>query len=358
MKIAVYTCSLNEESNVEQWAASSKDADYRLVMDTGSTDKTVPSLIDHNVAVGHLSIRPWRFDDARNATLHLLPNDIDVAIQLDMDERLTPNWRHALELAWKPGTTRLHYKYIWSWSSDGRPDRTFYSDKISGRHTHRWKNPVHEVLVPTIPEHLSTCTEVLIEHHPDNDKSRAFYLPLLEQSVKEDPLNDRNSHYLGRQYFYEKQYDNAINEFRRHLMLPTATWPCERCASLRYGAQCYEQLGNLAAAHNWYVLATLEDLQSREALVDTAKFLLNQQDYQGTLYYANKALMILSDQSTYINERYALEEGPYDLASIALFHLGQLQEAHKAVHQALSFSPNEQRLLQNLKMIEDALSTS
>ena len=42
MKVAVYTIALNEEKFVETWYNSVKDeADYLLIADTGSTDKTI-----------------------------------------------------------------------------------------------------------------------------------------------------------------------------------------------------------------------------------------------------------------------------------------------------------------------------
>ena len=41
MKVAVYTIALNEEKHVQRWYDSAKDADYLLIADTGSTDKTV-----------------------------------------------------------------------------------------------------------------------------------------------------------------------------------------------------------------------------------------------------------------------------------------------------------------------------
>ena len=40
MKIAVYTVALNEEQFVKRWYESAQDADYLLIADTGSTDKT------------------------------------------------------------------------------------------------------------------------------------------------------------------------------------------------------------------------------------------------------------------------------------------------------------------------------
>jgi hypothetical protein len=41
MKVAVYTIALNEEAFVQPWYESAKDADYLLIADTSSTDRTV-----------------------------------------------------------------------------------------------------------------------------------------------------------------------------------------------------------------------------------------------------------------------------------------------------------------------------
>ena len=70
MKIAVYTIALNEVKFVKRWAESAKDADYRLIADTGSTDGT-PEIAKDSLGVNvvRISISPWRFDLARNAAL-------------------------------------------------------------------------------------------------------------------------------------------------------------------------------------------------------------------------------------------------------------------------------------------------
>ena len=38
MKVAAYAIALNEEKHAQRWADTTKDADFRLVCDTGSTD--------------------------------------------------------------------------------------------------------------------------------------------------------------------------------------------------------------------------------------------------------------------------------------------------------------------------------
>ena len=47
LKIAVYAIALNEEQFVQRWYESAKDADYLLIGDTGSTDKTIELSLIH-----------------------------------------------------------------------------------------------------------------------------------------------------------------------------------------------------------------------------------------------------------------------------------------------------------------------
>ena len=76
-KVCVYAISKNEELFVDKWFNSVKDADYIVVLDTGSTDNTVDKLRKHGVYVVEKEINPWRFDVARNESLKLIPSDAD-----------------------------------------------------------------------------------------------------------------------------------------------------------------------------------------------------------------------------------------------------------------------------------------
>ena len=105
LKIAVYTIALDEAAHVDRWADSAVDADLRIVGDTGSSDDTVERLLRKGVTVHRIGIRPWRFDDARNAVMALIPGDVDVCVTMDMDVFLAPGWRPKVEAAWTPGTT-------------------------------------------------------------------------------------------------------------------------------------------------------------------------------------------------------------------------------------------------------------
>jgi glycosyltransferase involved in cell wall biosynthesis len=351
LRIGIYSIALNEAQFVERWSQSALDADCILVADTGSKDNTLSMLEKHKIPVASISIKPFRFDDARNAALSLLPTDLDVVIALDLDEVLMPGWRRVIENNWIEGCTRLRYKYVWSWAN-GMPDVTYHGDKIVGRHTHRWKHPVHEVMKPTVPEVSRFCDDLLIEHHPDSTKSRGQYLPLLELAVSEDPSDDRNAHYLGREYFFAGRYKDAIAELSRHLDLPKAEWMAERAASMRYIGKCYEVLKNTFEARYWYTVATLEDPTSREALIDAARFELAQNSFHRVIDLCERALQLPTTGGFYLSERYALYEGPYDLSSVAYFHLGDRLKAIELAEKAIELNPFNPRLKSNLNMMQ------
>ena len=335
---------------MERWAKSAADADHIFIADTGSTDKTISIAKRHKVNVASISIKPWRFDDARNAALSLLPADLDVVIALDLDEVLVPGWRKKLEDNWVDGCNRFRYKYVWNWHY-GNPGLVYYGEKIAGRFTHRWKHPVHEILKPTVPEIIHFYHDVLIEHHADDSKSRGQYLPLLELAVEEDPADDRNAHYLAREYFSFRQYNDAIKEFVRHLDLPRAKWLAERCASMRYLGKCYEALNDHPEADYWFTMATFEDSTSREALIDAAKFNLARNNFHRTIDYCERAMLLPVDGGFYLNERYALNEGPYDLAGVAHFHLGNRLKGLELAKKAFELNPHDSRLGDNVKMM-------
>ena len=176
-----------------------KEADEIYVLDTGSTDNTVKLLCDNGVNVRVEEITPWRFDVARNKSLDMVPDDVDICVCTDLDELFVPGWRSELEKVWKDGTNRLRYIYNWSLDDKGKPIISFYGEKIHSRNGYRWTHPVHEVLsFDGDDEKFITTDNVIINHYPDSSKSRSSYLPLLELSVKECPDDDRNMHYLGR----------------------------------------------------------------------------------------------------------------------------------------------------------------
>ena len=340
MKIAVYTIAKNEEQHVQRWADSCKDADHRLILDTGSTDNTRETAIYCGVTTVHKTFTPWRFDHARNAALNILPDDVDICIALDMDEVLQPGWREALEQL-PPTVTRPRYKYVWSWNPDGSEGLTYGGDKIHARHGYTWKHPVHEVLKPDGIETQQWC-DLLIHHHPDHSKSRSQYLPLLKLAVEEDPRDDRNQFYLAREYFFHGEHALAQYHFSEHLKL--SQWQPERAASYRYLAKMRPD----SAEHHLYK-AIAEDHSRRESWVALASVYHDKKDWVACRHACAMALQITEKPMDYLCEGDAWGWLPHDLMAISCHHLGDTDEAFFHGSTAVAIAPTDQRLQANLQ---------
>lgn len=343
MKIAVYTIAKNEEQFVEKWYKAAKDADYLLIADTGSTDNTIKKAKKLGINVVSISVKPWRFDNARNASLAYIPDDVDYCIALDMDEVLVPGWRDELEKALEQGITRPRYKYTWSWHADGTPGLQYGGDKIHTRHGYRWKHPVHEVLVADRMIEKQGWFDIEIHHFQDRSKARSQYLPLLELAVREDPTDDRNAYYYARELFFHGEFLKATEEFKRHLALPTARWGAERAASYRYLAKC-----NPAHVQEYLEKAIAEDERRREPKVELALYAYGKRDWELCYSSAISAIEIESKPLDYLCEDFAWGELVYDLAAISAWNLGKNDEALKYGKIASDMKPNDQRLKKNL----------
>ena len=356
MKIYVYAICKNESKFVDRWVDSMSEADGIYVLDTGSDDNTVQLLKNRNVHVTTKKINPWRFDVARNLSLELVPEDADICVCTDLDEVFKKGWRKTLEKLWNKTTTRLRYDYNWKLKEDNTPEVNFYIEKIHSRHNYKWTHPVHEVLTYFgDKEEIITTDEITLNHYPDNTKSRSSYLPLLELSVQEDKEDDRNMHYLGREYMYYGKWNECIDTLIKHLNLKKATWKDERAASMRFISRSYKELKRYDEARMWLDKAIKEAPYLRDAYVERAILEYEQQDYAAVIKYCNEALKIKTHSKSYINEPFSWNHTIYDLLSIAYYYTEKFGLSLENINKALEIEPNDERLINNKKLIEEKL---
>ncbi len=351
-KVCVYAISKNEEKFAARWADSVKDADKIIVLDTGSTDKTVDILKSKGVEVTSKVITPWRFDIARNESLKLIPEDYDICFCMDLDEVVEEGWKEKLLSIWNDDITRVRYTYNWSLNEYNKPETTFMTNKIHKNGLYKWEHPVHEILVPDGEEKEILYPNIVVNHYPDQTKSRSNYLPLLELSVKEDPEDDRNMHYLGREYMYYQKWDDAISTLKKHLNLKKATWKDERCASMRFIARSYSGKNDIEKAKEWYRKAIGEAPYLRESYVELAYLYYLENNFEEAYNLLQQAFMIKEKSNSYINEQFAWNSFIYDLYSICAFNLKKYSEAVTNVKIALNLDPNNLRLQLNLEQME------
>ena len=358
-KICVYAICKNEEQFVDRWYESMKEADYVVVLDTGSTDNTVAKLKEHNVKVEVKEINPWRFDVARNESLKLVPDDANILVCTDLDEILEPGWADILRQNWLDGLhERCIYSYAWSHLPNGEPGRVFQYDKIHSR-SWIWKYPVHELLWNINTDSnlypdgtvLNLFDYIKLHHYPDMNKSRGSYLQLLELRAKEDPEDYYGLIYLAHEYYYRGYYTNAINTLNivlnNHLNKCTKV---EHASCYLFMGDSYISLNKYPEAINCYKTAINIDATYREPYINLAKALMNIGNNFDAIHYLKASLKNSFRHYTWLERDTSWSYEPYDLLCLASFYTGNKKDSIIYAAKALSFEPNNSRLQENLKL--------
>jgi glycosyltransferase involved in cell wall biosynthesis len=149
-KLSVVTLALNEERNIEACLESVRWADEILVVDSGSTDRTVELARKHTP---HVVTLPWLgYGATKNRALDLVHGDW--VLWLDADERVTPELEQEIRTVLSSGgrqhaayavARRAYFLGRWIRHSGWYPSRvTRLFRRSAGRFTE--KN-VHEELV-------------------------------------------------------------------------------------------------------------------------------------------------------------------------------------------------------------------
>ena len=358
-KICVYAICKNEEQFVDKWCESMKEADYVVVLDTGSTDNTVQKLREHGVIVDVKTYDPWRFDTPRNDAMDLIPEDANILISTDLDEILEPGWADILREKWIDGVhERATYKYSWSHLPNGESGRIFHYNKIHSRKW-IWRYPVHELLwnVKTkselypVHESLYLFNEIHLHHYPDQTKSRGSYLPLLELRAEENKDDYYGLIYLSHEYYYRCFYDKSIETLNKVL-----TYHDNECNDIER-ASCYLFMGDDYVclkdndkAKDSYMKAIDVSPLYREAYMNLAKVYLDEQDYDNAIYWVKEGITKSVRQYTWLERDLSWTYEPYDLLTLACYYSGRRAESIAYAAKALSYEPSNPRLKENLEL--------
>jgi tetratricopeptide (TPR) repeat protein len=352
-KIGVYGICKNEERFVDRFYDSLHEADHVVIIDTGSTDKTfdrfcelaeermhlngndddwevevysngaeayVRSVSDGTMQVRRATIDPWRFDDARNVALALLPEDLDVVISLDLDEVLPSNWRRILDqqlIVELQTTGRLSDRYnhrfrtIWNWDTTDPPHVSeHWHERIHARKGFMWKLPVHEHLVKVdgSAEKMAWISDLWMVQMPDNSKPRSSYLPMLEQSLRENPTRWKSWSFYSGDLLNAGRYDEAIVALNKALALEDSDKPF-----IYYQlSRCYQQKGDNANAMVQMLLAIASAPHVREYYVWTARMFMSLNKPKQAISYLMQAAEITDKPSGYVYD-YTCWDNYFDL---------------------------------------------
>ena len=227
LKICVYAICKNEEKFVDRWVSAMIDeADYVVVLDTGSTDSTVEKLKAYEPFV---TVKQYdyfkesgifRFDRARNDSMKLIPNDVDICAVFDLDQVPQKGWSSIVREEITNGNKEVR-GYIVDHNDSGEEVNRWESRNVHVNDPFFiWTKVIHEGIEyygkdKSYP--IIFREDFVINHYPDNHKDRTLYKTLLEYACKEYPTDPYYAIYLGIELERRYSKEDACKAFRRAL---------------------------------------------------------------------------------------------------------------------------------------------
>jgi glycosyltransferase involved in cell wall biosynthesis len=202
-KTAVYTILKNEKQYIEKWLYYGSFYDYRVLLDTGSTDGSWELLqeaakSDPKLIIEQKVFTPWRFDVARRHNLAMVPKDVVWCLSPDLDEYYSKNTLSEIEkiISAVPDVTCIASDRLDIYSDVVRvgPPNFIPTNKIHRRHDYTWVQPIYEHiswLHKDVYERELYSEDIFLVHDQDFKKKERseLYVKMMREECAANPQN-------------------------------------------------------------------------------------------------------------------------------------------------------------------------
>lgn len=349
-KICVYAICKNEYDNIDKWAQSMSEADYVVVLDTGSDDGSVEKLKTYGIEVKQKIIKPWRFDVARNESMKLIPDDCNILVCTDLDEYFEPGWAQVLRDNWDD-TKHRQASYF---KTNIFPGVDGYYNEIHGR-GFKWKFPVHEALYNDEEDYrtLELGKSIILHHEPDMTKSRSSYFDLLKLRKEEYPDDNYGPLFYLSECMRHGMYNEIIETCNQLLNRENFTDKYMLWYAHKYLAEAYVAIGEYENAEKEFLNAIKIDEENITAYIGYANFLdKSKNDLKKAAEVLSQGLKYAKNNDIWCYLKYDFNR-VYDLLAIYYYYAGYKAKSLACAYKAYTLNPNDVRLKNNLDLIVD-----
>jgi 2-polyprenyl-3-methyl-5-hydroxy-6-metoxy-1,4-benzoquinol methylase len=224
-KTAVYTILKNEKKYIEKWLYYAAPFDYRVLLDTGSTDGSWELLQEYakkdpNLIIEQKIFTPWRFDVARNYNMSMIPDDVVWCLSPDLDEYFSINTHDEMEriISAVPSITNIACDRLDIYSRTVRvgPPNHIPTNKIHLKKDYVWRQPIYEHLSWIHQDRYENelySDDIFLIHDQDFQKKERpeLYVRMLEEEYQTNPSNTWTLWYLLGHYEGTRQLEKYIS---------------------------------------------------------------------------------------------------------------------------------------------------
>ena len=264
-------------------------ADEIVVVDTGSTDRTKEIAKQFTDLVFDYE---WHQDFSAARNFACSKATMDYWMWLDADDVVRPDQQellNKLKAALNPDTDVVMMKYLTGFDKEGKVTFSYYRERlIKNNQRFLWQGKVHEAVTPS---GNILYSPIEIEHRKekegDSDRNLKIYEAMLANGEQLEP---RHQFYYGRELYYHKQYEKAIQIFQ-HFLTEPGGWvenQIDACLQLSY---CYSRLGQQRNALLALTTSFLYDAPRAEVCCELGRHLMESGRLHQAIYWYLQALL-------------------------------------------------------------------
>lgn len=191
------------------------------------------------------------------------------------------------------------------------------------------------------------ANDILVIHKPDNEKSRAFYLDLLEERARAVPSDKRNYFLLAREYESRGKWFEGIKICHQYLDNNSYHYSGENMKVECILARIYRKINMYEESELWANKALNENQKSREPYLEKLIAYFQAKRYEDVIKVGIDALQIKDYNVEVIDDEGCWNGSIYDYISLAYYYLNDYDNAIKYIDMTIELNPKNERLKKN-----------
>ena len=355
-EITISLCMIvkDEENVIARCLDTVKDiVDEIIIVDTGSTDSTKEIVSRYTDRIFDFL---WIDDFAAARNYAFSQATMEYILWLDADDVILPEDQQKileLKITLDTSVDAVNMHYVLAYDQYGSATFSLRRNRlVKTSRRFQWVGAVHEYIeVYGVVQN----SDIVITHKGDQRETDRNLRIYENRLAKGEEFGSRDLYYYANELFEHQQYVKAIEFYRKFLALEEG-WVEDKISACGKLADCFYALGNPTEGRISLLTSFNYDSPRAEVCCRLGYQNLQADKYKQAIFWYNLATQLENPIECWgpINHAYWTWL-PHLQLCVCYDRLGQYEQAYKHNERALTFIPDDPRVLHNKRYLENKL---